>query len=114
MATVTSAFLADDLDNSTDDVETVRFNAEGTNDEIDLPLATPSASARNLPASSTRRIPVKPTAVSARRRGRAEATAAPAAQQTQVIREWAQQAGLRVSSRRRIGAAIVEQYKAER
>jgi hypothetical protein len=82
-----------------------------TNYEIDLFPANPSASARSWPASSTRRIP---TAVSARCRGRAKATAAPAAQQAQVIREWAKQAGLQVSSRGRISAAIVEQYNAGR
>jgi hypothetical protein len=113
MATVTRTYLVDDLDNSTDDVETVRFNADGTNYEIDLS----AANAERLRAKLARFVdaahPVKPTAVSGRRRGRAKATAVPTQQQTQDIREWAKQAGLQVSSRGRISAAIVEQYNAE-
>jgi hypothetical protein len=57
MATVTRTYLVDDIDNSTEDVETVRFNAEGTNSRSICPPRTPNGSARNWPASSTPRIP---------------------------------------------------------
>ena len=114
MATVTRTYLVDDIDNSTDDVETVRFNAEGTNYEIDLS----AANAERLRAKLARFVdaahPVKSTAaVASKRRGAAKASVASTKQQTQDIREWATQAGLAVSSRGRISAAIVEQYNAE-
>jgi len=114
MATVTRTYLVDDLDNSNEDVETVRFNAEGTNYEIDLS----AANAERLRAKLARFIdaahPVKPATPSApgKRRGRGNAIAA-TKQQTQDIREWARQAGLQVSSRGRISAEIVEKYNAE-
>jgi hypothetical protein len=114
MATVTRTYLVDDLDNSTDDVETVLFNAEGTNYEIDLS----AANAERLRAKLARFVdaahPVKvPAAASGKRRGRGKATAASTRHQIQDIREWARQAGLQVSARGRISAEIVEQYNAE-
>ena len=114
MATITRTYLVDDIDNSTDDVETVRFNAEGTNYEIDLS----AANAERLRAKLARFVdaahPVKPrTTTPVRNRGRAKAAVASTRQQTQDIREWAKQAGLQVSSRGRISATIVDQYKAE-
>ncbi len=113
MATVTRTYLVDDIDNSTDDVETVRFNAEGTNYEIDLS----AANAERLRAKLARFVdaahPAKaPAATSGMRRGPAKAKVASTRQQTQDIREWAKQAGLAVSSRGRISAAIVDQYNA--
>jgi putative intracellular protease/amidase len=114
MATVTRTYLVDDLDNSTDDVETVRFNAEGTDYEIDLS----AANAERLRAKLARFVdaahPVKPpTTASGKRRRRGRATAVSTKQQPQDIREWARQAGLQVSSRGRISAEIVERYNAE-
>jgi hypothetical protein len=113
MATVTRTYLVDDIDNSTDDVETVRFNAEGTNYEIDLS----AANAERLRAKLARFVdaahPGKPaTTPPAKRRGPAKATIASTRQQTQDIREWAKLAGLQVSSRGRISATIVDQYNA--
>jgi hypothetical protein len=114
MATVTRTYLVDDLDNSTEDVETVLFNAEGTNYEIDLS----AANAERLRAKLARFVdaahPVKPpAAAAAKRRGAAKASVTSTKQQTQEIREWAKQAGLQVSSRGRISAAIVDQYNSE-
>src|SRR6478735_4350669 len=106
MAIITRTYLVDDLDNSTEDVETVRFNAEGTNYEIDLS----AANAERLRAKLARFVdaahPVKPPVVASAKRGvRSKTTAAAAKQQTQDIREWAKQSGLQVSSRGRISAA---------
>ena len=94
MATVTRTYLVDDLDNSTEDVKTVRFNAEGTNYEIDLS----AANAERLRAKLARFVdaahPVKaPAVATAKRRGRGKATVVSTKQQTQEIREWAKQAG---------------------
>ena len=114
MATVTRTYLVDDLDNSTEDVKTVRFNAEGTDYEIDLS----AANAERLRAKLARFVdaahPAKrPTAASGKRRERATATVKSTKQQTQDIREWARQAGLQVSSRGRISAEIVQRYNDE-
>jgi len=96
---------------ASEDVETVLFNAEGTNYEIDLS----AANAERLRAKLARFVdaahPVKPpAAAAAKRRGAAKASVTSTKQQTQEIREWAKQAGLQVSSRGRISAAIVDQY----
>jgi len=114
MATVTRTYLVDDLDNSTDDVETVRFNAEGTNYEIDLSAANAERLRTKLARFVEAAHPVKPSsAASGKRTGRGRASAAATKQPTPDIREWAKQAGLKVSSRGRISAEIVERYNAE-
>jgi nucleoid-associated protein Lsr2 len=114
MATVTRTYLVDDIDNSTEDVETVRFNAEGTNYEIDLSAANAERLRARLARFVDAAHPVKaPAVATAKRRGRGKVAVASTKQQTQDIREWAKQAGLQVSSRGRISAAIVEQYNAE-
>jgi len=110
MATVTRTYLVDDLDNSTDDVETVRFNAEGTNYEIDLSAANAERLRANLARFVDAAHPVKPPAAAAAKRRGTKASVASTKQQTQDIREWAKQAGLQVSTRGRISAAIVDQY----
>jgi hypothetical protein len=114
MATVTRTYLVDDLDNSTDDVETVRFNVEGTNYEIDLSAANAERLRTKLARFVDAAHPVKPsTAAAGKRRGRGKTAVVSTRQQTQDIREGAKQAGLQVSSRGRISAQIVEQYNAE-
>jgi hypothetical protein len=114
MATVTRTYLVDDLDNSTENVRTVRFHADGTNYEIDLSAANAERLRTKLSRFVEAAHPVKPsTAAPAKRRGRAKATVASTKQQTSDIREWAKLAGLQVSSRGRISTEIVDKYNAE-
>jgi len=63
MATVTRTFLVDDLDGSTEDVETVRISLDGTDFEIDLSAANAArlreswASTSSTAPGSRRRSP---------------------------------------------------------
>ena len=54
MALITRVYLVDDLDGSEDDVSTVTFTLDGKDYEIDLPPATPTASAGNSRSSPMR------------------------------------------------------------
>jgi len=111
MATITRTLLIDDIDGS-EAAETVQFNAEGTNYEIDLSSANADRLRDSLARFVAAATPVKPRKPSAR--GRASTTAPEASNKAhlQAIREWAQKAGYNVSSRGRIAKTIQDAYNA--
>jgi hypothetical protein len=110
MARTVQVHLLDDLDGSPAD-ETVQFSLDGHSYEIDLSTGH---------AEALRKITAKYIVAGRRARGgvvtggRGRRTARPSSvvgrEQNQAIREWAQKAGLDVSTRGRIPASIVEQY----
>jgi hypothetical protein len=111
MAMVTRTFKTDDLDNSEDDVRTVRFALDKINYEIDLSAANDTrlrdALARFVNAATE--VKNKPAP------GRGRKTAAgtrPDKEQTQAIREWARANGYQVSERGRISVTIQEAFAA--
>lgn len=99
--------LVDDYDGKSQAEETVHFTLDGVAYEMDLSA---------LNAKQLRGIFAEWTAT-ARKVGRAPRGAStrsqPAAgrEQTGVIREWARQKGIDVSSRGRISAEVVDAYK---
>jgi hypothetical protein len=104
MARKVSTVITDDIDGSPG-AATVSFGLGGTSYEIDLTAANKArlcgalapfiAAAR--PASLRRRAASRPAAVRADRAA---------------VRAWARQAGLAVSDRGRISAAVMRQYDA--
>jgi hypothetical protein len=115
MVTVTRIFKVDDLDETTTEgVETVRFSAEGTNYEIDLSEANAARLREKLARFVDAAHPVTPPKAAPARRGARGMTAVVASnrEHVQEIRKWAEQAGLKVSSRGRLSAEIVDQYNA--
>ena len=109
MARVTEVRLVDDLDGGEAD-ETVAFDLEGKNYEIDL-SENHAAKLREVLAPylrAARRAGSSPTA-----RGRRTTTAHPSAdrQETAAIREWAAANGFAVSTRGRIPAKVREAYQ---
>lgn len=112
MATVTRTFLVDDLDGSADSVETVQFNADGVNLEIDLSPANATRLREKLARFVDAAHPVKPAKAPApAKRGKATVVATNKVN-VQEIRQWAAQAGLQVSSRGRLSADLVEKFNA--
>lgn len=110
MATVTSTYLVDDLDGATEDVETVRFNAEGKDYEIDLSAANAARLREKLERFVSAASPVKAKAAGKRVRG--SRPAASGADQVKAIREWATSNGYEVSSRGRISQAVRDAFDA--
>jgi hypothetical protein len=107
MATQTTVTLVDDLDGDTAD-EQVEFTIDGKSYEIDLSTVN----------STKLREALAPFVAAARRTssGRGRGPRAPRAatnrEQSQAIREWAQQQGLKVSERGRISAEVLAAYAA--
>jgi hypothetical protein len=114
MATITKTFLVDDIDGSTDNVETVQFNAEGTNYEIDLSPENAARLREKLARFVEAAHPVKPPKAAPAGRGARgkTATVASTRQQTQDIRKWAEEAGLKVNARGRLSKEIQDAYSA--
>lgn len=109
MAKVTRTYVVDDVDGSTDDVSTILFAAEGTNYEIDLSPANEARLREKLAKFVEAATEVKP--VTARRPvPRKSAKAAEAKEDTSAIRNWAKEAGLKVSERGRISAAVQKAF----
>jgi Lsr2 len=109
MASVTEVRLVDDIDGGEAD-ETVAFDLEGKNYEIDL-SENHAAKLREVLAPylrAARRVGSSPTA-----RGRRTTPARPAAdrQETAAIRDWAAANGFAVSTRGRIAADVREAYE---
>jgi hypothetical protein len=109
MASVTELRLVDDIDGGEAD-ETVAFDLDGKNYEIDL-SENHAAMLREVLApyvAAARRAGSSPTA-----RGRRTTPERPAAdrQQTAAIREWAAANGFAVSTRGRIAAHVREAYE---
>ena len=111
MATITRTLLVDDIDGS-EAAETVQFNAEGTDYEIDLSSANADRLRDSLARFVAAATPVKSQKSSAR--GRASTTAPRVSNKAhlQAIREWAHKAGYDVSSRGRIAKTIQDAYDA--
>jgi hypothetical protein len=106
MATKTMITLEDDYDGGTAD-ETVRFNLDGASYEIDL---------SNKNADKLRKA-LSPFLEAARRTGGRSTTKrgfdlSAGAVDTKAVRAWAASNGVSVSSRGRIPAQIIEQYRA--
>ena len=109
MASVTDVRLVDDLDGGAA-AETVAFDLEGKNYQIDL-SETHAAQLRELLTpyiAAARRAGTSPTAP-----GRRTKTTRPSAdrQETATIREWAAVNGFAVSTRGRIAAQVREAYE---
>lgn len=103
----TSVVLVDDLDGSTENVQTVSFVWEGRGYEIDL-------SAENYDAAAKA---IAPLIAAGRRAGgaRRSSTSSRASRTSSAastIREWAAANGVEVSARGRIPAEIREQFDA--
>ena len=104
MATITRTYQVDDLDGSEDDVSTVQLALDGTSYEIDLS----AVNADRLREKLERFIAVGKQAAPQKSRP-AKRRAKPAVSsrdQTQAIRDWAQQNGYAVSGRGRISRAV--------
>jgi Lsr2 len=109
MASVTEVRLVDDIDGG-EAAETVAFDLEGKNYEIDL-SQTHATKLRDVLApyvAAARRAGSSPAA-----RGRRTTAARPPAdrQETAAIREWAVANGFAVSTRGRIAAHVREAYE---
>lgn len=102
MAQKTITSLIDDLDGSEAE-ETVRFGLDGTSYEIDLN----SKNAAALRKAFDRYLKVARRAGPSRGSGRSSRSVDPRA-----VRAWAEQNGVKVSSRGRIPGDVIEQYKA--
>ena len=110
MATITRTYQVDDLDGSEDDVSTVQLALDGTSYEIDLS----AVNADRLREKLERFIAVgKQAAPQKSRPAKRRAKPAVASRdQTQAIRDWAQQNGYAVSGRGRISRAVQEAFDA--
>src|SRR6476469_1219239 len=115
MSTVTRTYKVDDLDGTTTEgVETVQFNAEGTNYEIDLSPENAARLREKLARFVDAAHPVKPPKAAPARRGARGKSAAVSSNRELVheIRKWAEEAGLQVNRRGRLSREIVDQYNA--
>jgi len=114
VATITKTFLVDDIDGSTECIETVEFNADGTTYQIDLSAANGARLRDKLARFIDAAHPVKaPKAAAPAKRGAKTAAVASNKEHVAEIRRWAEQAGLKISSRGRLSAEVVEKYNAE-
>jgi hypothetical protein len=104
MATVTRTFLVDDLDGSTEDVQTVRISLDGSNFEIDLSAAN-TARLRDKLAKYVDHA-TRPTPQETRRAPRIVKPAVSGREQVQAVRDWARQNRYTVSARGRIPGSI--------
>jgi Lsr2 len=106
MTTKITVVLEDDLDGGPAD-ETVRFGIDGTGYEIDL-------NANNAAAFRRQLTPYIDHARRAGTRARRQRPGRPAASRARSadIRAWAKDQGIALSGRRRIPAAVAEQYQA--
>ena len=120
MATMTTVSLVDDLDGSVA-AETVAFALDGANYEIDLTdknakklrdsLASFVDHGRRIDGGRRVSAPRGAKAKPARATKSASRTA-PDREQTAAIREWARTAGLEVSERGRLSAAVLDAFEA--
>ena len=111
MATVTRVLLIDDLDQS-EAAETVEFNLDKQDYFIDLSAPNADRLREKLQRFVDAATPVTAKAVPVKRsRGKAAAVAT-SKQDTQAIRAWAEQAGLKVSARGRIAQTVQDAYAA--
>jgi hypothetical protein len=104
MATVTRTYLVDDLDGSTDDVETVHFSLDKTDFEIDLSAGNAARLRENLQRFIEAGHRIKESRRGVRKQ--VITTGAVSKEQTQAIRHWAKENGYQVSERGRIPSTI--------
>lgn len=110
MATVTRTFLVDDLDGSTEDVESVEIRLDGTNFEIDLSAANAARLREKLARYVENGTRVRPQRT---RRTRQIVQPPPSGRdQVQAVRDWARQNGYTVSARGRIPRSIQDAFAA--
>ncbi len=110
MATVTRTFLVDDLDGSTEDVESVGISLDGTDFEIDLSAANAARLREKLTkyVDHGTRVTPQPT-----RRSRRIVQPPPSGRdQVQAVRDWARQNGYTVSARGRTAKSIQDAFAA--
>lgn len=105
MAKRTEIRLIDDLD-GTPAEETVTFGIDGVNYSIDLNKENAAKLRQDLSLYIAHAVKVG----GRRRRG----TGRTSTKETQQIREWAREQGMEVSSRGRIPAEIVAEYRASK
>ena len=111
MATVSRTYMTDDLDGS-EASETVRFNAEGVELEIDLSAENATRLRNNLQRFIDAATPVKAKSAPAKRtRGKAAAVKTNR-ELVGEIRRWADEVGIAVSSRGRLSSDLVDKYNA--
>ena len=112
MAQQTITYQVDDLDGSEDDVDTVLFNLDGTNFEIDLSAANAARLRDGLAKFVNAATPVR-SGRSGRSPRRAKVLAPPPNRdQAQAIRDWARSNGYEVSARGRISKAVQDAFDA--
>jgi len=112
MAQITITYQVDDLDGSEDDVNTVQFNLDGTNFEIDLSAANAARLRDSLAKFVEAATPVR-SARSGRSPRRTKVVGPPPNRdQAQAIRDWARSNGYEVSARGRISKAIQDAFDA--
>ena len=111
MATITKITMTDDLDGSTDDVQTVRFGWLGAEYEVDLS----AGNRERLQEFLVHYIAAARHVGGARRPRRARPPAASSkGDRTAEIRAWAVEHGHQVSERGRIPRKVVEAFEAAR
>jgi len=112
MATVTSTYMIDDLDGSTEDVENVQFSLDGHHFEIDLSAENAARLREKMERFIEASHPVKEQKPKRGIRKQVITTGAVSKEQTQAIRHWATENGYHVSERGRIPATIREAFEA--
>lgn len=112
MAHITRTYQVDDLDGSEDDVDTVLFNLDGTNFEIDLSAANAARLRDNLAKFVDAATPVRSPRSGRSPRRTKVAAPPPNRDQAQAIRDWARSSGFDVSARGRISKAIQDAFDA--
>lgn len=110
MATVTTTFLVDDIDGSTDDVETIVFELDKAKYEIDLSAANAARLRSRLAKFIDAATHIKPgRAGKAAKKIAVEPTSR---DQTQAVRDWARQNGFEISARGRVPKKVLDAFNA--
>ncbi len=111
MATRVTETVYDDIDESTEDVRTVRLSVDGQSIEIDLSEKNRDKLSKALaPYLEAGRKHASGTP--SRRRSSSSAAAPVRSSGTAAVRAWAEANGVEVSSRGRISADVMSQYEA--
>lgn len=109
MTSVTRSYLVDDLDGSTENVNTIQFTLDNMNYEIDLSAKNEARLRDKLAKFLDAATPVRQQHTS--RASRRDKQSIPAIrEQTQAVRDWAKGAGYAVAVRGRIPKNVQEAY----
>jgi Lsr2 len=110
MASKTVTQFSDDLDGSTEGVETVKFGLHGTTYEVDLsPENQQKLESALQPFVSVAR---KAGGSMPRRTSSSRASGSGAGYEAKAVRAWAAQNGIEVPPRGRIPGSVIAQYQA--